>query len=249
MPANLDPVDRGRQRRRRARAAASSTRSRPRRCATGLLWCGTDDGLVWRDARRRAALAERHAAASSTPWSKVGIIEASHFDADTAYAAVDRHRLDDFDPVRLPHARRRQDLARRSRAGIPAGSFVNVVREDPERRGLLYAGHRDRRLRLVRRRRRLAAAPDEPAQLLGARHLACGAATSSSHARPRRSGCSTTSSPLRQLDANDGGGGRVALRAARSGAPESGGVPGDARAEGRALGRESAAGRDPRLSC
>ena len=83
-------------------------------------------------------MAERLAAAL-TPWSKVGILEASHFDADTVYAAIDRHRLDDLDP----HIYRTRDAGKTWTSiarGIPAGSFVNVVREDPERRGLLYAG-------------------------------------------------------------------------------------------------------------
>ena len=71
---------------------------------------------------------------------KVSLIDASHFDANTAYAA-DQHA-----PARrpaaahLPHARRRQDLDARSSHGLPDGAIVNAVREDPERRGLLFAG-------------------------------------------------------------------------------------------------------------
>jgi hypothetical protein len=75
-----------------------------------------------------------------TAWSKVGIIEASHFDAGTAYAAIDRHRLDDY----KPYIYRTHDGGATWTAianGIPDGSFVNAVREDPDkRRGLLYAG-------------------------------------------------------------------------------------------------------------
>jgi hypothetical protein len=70
---------------------------------------------------------------------KVGIIEASHFDSHVAYAAIDRHRLEDY----APHLYRTGDDGRSWTSiadGIPDGSFVNVVREDPQRRGLLYAG-------------------------------------------------------------------------------------------------------------
>ena len=74
-----------------------------------------------------------------TSWSKVGIIEASHFNVSTAYAAVDRHRLDDY----APYIYRTDDGGATWTPivnGIPNGSFVNAVREDPKRRGLLYAG-------------------------------------------------------------------------------------------------------------
>ena len=68
----------------------------------------------------------------------MGIVEASHFDADTAYLAVDRHRLDD----RRPYVYRTHDGGaswQLAVAGIAPDHFVNAVREDPERRGLLYA--------------------------------------------------------------------------------------------------------------
>ncbi|HSC13277.1 MAG TPA: hypothetical protein VLC97_20045, partial [Rhodanobacteraceae bacterium] len=74
-----------------------------------------------------------------TAWSKVGILDASPFDADSAYAAIDRHRLDDF----KPYVYRTHDGGKTWQmvaAGIPDGSFVNAVRADPVRRGLLYAG-------------------------------------------------------------------------------------------------------------
>jgi photosystem II stability/assembly factor-like uncharacterized protein len=104
----------------------------------GLIWTGTDDGYV------QLTRDEGKTWTNVTPlglaaWSKIGIIEASHFSADTAYAAVDRHRLDDNRPYLYrtrDGGRSWQNVAR----GIPAGSFVNAVREDPVRRGLLYAG-------------------------------------------------------------------------------------------------------------
>ncbi|MGE5344676.1 MAG: WD40/YVTN/BNR-like repeat-containing protein [Acidithiobacillales bacterium] len=106
--------------------------------ADGKIWCGTNDGLIWLsrdDGVHWSDVTPRQL----TPWSAVGILEPSHFDAATAYAAVDRHRLDDL----APYVYRTRDDGRSWELlakGIPGGSYVNVVREDPVRRGLLYAG-------------------------------------------------------------------------------------------------------------
>ncbi len=102
------------------------------------IWAGTDDGLIWitRDAGTHWT---NVTPPELTPWSKVGIIDASHFDANTAYAAVDRHRLDDD----RPYIYKTHDGGRHwylITSGIPQNESVNVVREDPQRRGLLYAG-------------------------------------------------------------------------------------------------------------
>jgi photosystem II stability/assembly factor-like uncharacterized protein len=110
----------------------------PSRVADRDLWVGTDDGRIWRTRDEGQHWTEVTPAAF-TPWSKVGILEAGHFDADTAYAAVDRHRLDDFKAYiyRTHDGGAHWQLAA---AGIPDGSFVNAVREDPVKKGLLYAG-------------------------------------------------------------------------------------------------------------
>jgi photosystem II stability/assembly factor-like uncharacterized protein len=104
---------------------------------TGLLWAGTDDGLV------QVTTDDGQNWANVTPkmpeWSTVDLIEASPFDANTAYVAVDRHKLDDF----KPYIFKTTDLGKTWAAitnGIPDGAFVHAVREDPKRRGLLYAG-------------------------------------------------------------------------------------------------------------
>ena len=110
----------------------------PSRTADHDLWVGTDDGLIWRT-RDEGEHWTDVTPAGLAPWSKVGIIDASHFDSETAYAAVDRHRLEDV----KPYVYRTHDGGKTWQMvanGIPDGSFVNAVREDPVRRGLLYAG-------------------------------------------------------------------------------------------------------------
>jgi photosystem II stability/assembly factor-like uncharacterized protein len=105
---------------------------------TGLIWAGSDTGRihVTRDGGKRW---DDVTPPELTPWSKISLIEASHFDPGTAYAAVDRHRLDDMRPyLYVTH-----DYGKSwqlSVDGIPADHFLRAVREDPEQRGLLYAG-------------------------------------------------------------------------------------------------------------
>ncbi|HXT72035.1 MAG TPA: hypothetical protein VN700_19935 [Vicinamibacterales bacterium] len=103
-----------------------------------VIWAGTDDGLIhatrnggvnWVDVTPPALVA----------WAKVAGIEASHFDPGTAYAAVNALRLDDL----RPHVYRTRDGGQRwveITQGLPDGGVINVVREDPQRRGLLFAG-------------------------------------------------------------------------------------------------------------
>jgi hypothetical protein len=104
----------------------------------GQIWAGTDDGLIW-VTHDEGGHWQNVTPKGLSAWSKVGLIEASHFDANTAYAAVDRHRLNDYKPyIYVTHnAGKTWTLAVN---GIPAGDFVNVVREDPQKSGLLYAG-------------------------------------------------------------------------------------------------------------
>src|SRR5262249_7887805 len=73
------------------------------------------------------------------PWAKVSLVEASRFDPGTAYVAVDAHKLDDLEP----YVYRTHDGGRtwtRITTGLQAPSHVYAVREDPTRRGLLFAG-------------------------------------------------------------------------------------------------------------
>ena len=113
----------------------------PSPIAASDIWAGTDDGSVWRTTDGGAHWIDVTPKAL-TPWSKIGVVEASHFDRNVAYIAVDRHRLDDF----APYLYRTGDGGKSWTAiadGLAGGNglnAVNVVREDPVRRGLLYAG-------------------------------------------------------------------------------------------------------------
>ncbi len=104
----------------------------------GVMWAGTSNGLVqltedggktWRNVSPPGL----------TRFHQVSMIEASRFDSATAFVAVEAHEANDF----APHVIRTTDAGKSWRetvTGIAAGDFVRVVREDPVRRGLLYAG-------------------------------------------------------------------------------------------------------------
>jgi len=102
------------------------------------IWAGTDDGLIHltTDGGRTW---HNVTPPEITSWSKVSLMDASHFDSGTAYAAVNRIRLDD----QRPHIYRTRDSGKTWKeivVGLPENAPVNVVREDPLRRGLLFAG-------------------------------------------------------------------------------------------------------------
>jgi hypothetical protein len=100
------------------------------------IWAGTDDGKLWTTRDGGAHWADITPAAL-TPWSKVTQLEASHFDDVSAYASVSRFRVDDLTPYiyKTHDAGKTWSLIT---GGLPA-SPVNAVREDPVRKGLLYA--------------------------------------------------------------------------------------------------------------
>ena len=102
------------------------------------IWAGTDTGLV--HLTRNAGKTWANVTPPEvTPWSKITHIEASRFSPSEAFIAIDRHRLDD----RGPHAFRTRDFGKTWQpivTGIGDHSFLNVIREDPKRKGLLFAG-------------------------------------------------------------------------------------------------------------
>ncbi|MDP9230477.1 MAG: glycoside hydrolase, partial [Bacteroidota bacterium] len=101
------------------------------------IWCGTDDGLihVTKDGGKNWKIVTPP---SVTSWSKVSLMDASHFDVNTVYAAVNRIRLDDMNP----HIYKTTDGGKSWKEivnGLPDDP-INAVREDPLRKGLLFAG-------------------------------------------------------------------------------------------------------------
>jgi photosystem II stability/assembly factor-like uncharacterized protein len=96
---------------------------------TGLIHLTRDGGKTWKDVTP----------AGLTAWSKISFIEASHFDPAVAYAAVDRSRLDD----QTPYLYRTHDYGATWELitnGIRAHAFLRGIREDIEKKGLLFAG-------------------------------------------------------------------------------------------------------------
>ena len=134
-PANLDPAT-------AADAPASKRRGviytiAPSPKVAGEIWVGTDDGLV-QLTRDEGKTWKNVTPPELTPWSKVTRVAASHFVDGEAYAAVDRHRLEDT----RPYLYRTKDFGKTWQQvsnGIPEGSFLNCVRDDPKVAGLLYA--------------------------------------------------------------------------------------------------------------
>jgi photosystem II stability/assembly factor-like uncharacterized protein len=102
------------------------------------LWAGTDDGLIWTTADGGGNWSNVTPPALKPFW-KVFNMDAGHFDVQTAYAAVNTLRLDDM----RPHLFRTHDGGKTWKeinSGIPNGGATSTIREDPKRKGLLYAG-------------------------------------------------------------------------------------------------------------
>lgn len=106
----------------------------------GTIWSGSDDGLVWvtRDGGKNWS--------NVTPpkdlmpeWIQINSLEASPFDAGTAYVAATMYKHDDYKPY-LYQTSDYGKTWKKITNGIPDGAFTRVIREDPNKRGLLYAG-------------------------------------------------------------------------------------------------------------
>ncbi|MBS1561566.1 MAG: glycosyl hydrolase [Bacteroidetes bacterium] len=104
----------------------------------GVFWAGSDDGLIHVSTDNAATW--KNVTPSGLPaFSLVSMIEASPYDAGTAYAAVNRYKLDDQD-VYIYKTTNYGASWTKITSGIPSGSFARVVREDPVRKDLLYCG-------------------------------------------------------------------------------------------------------------
>jgi photosystem II stability/assembly factor-like uncharacterized protein len=135
VPSNLDPTTAADAPKGKRRGVIYTIG--PSSVKAGEIWAGTDDGQI-QLTQDEGKNWENVTPPDLTPWSKVTHIEASHSDAGTAYAAIDRHRLEDYQP----YLYRTHDFGKtwqHVNNGIPDGSFLNCVREDPHRKTLLYA--------------------------------------------------------------------------------------------------------------
>ena len=104
----------------------------------GLLWAGTDDGLI--HLTRDDGQSWKNVTPKDMPaWSMVSLIDPSPHDPASAFVAIDRHKLDDFKPL-IYRTHDGGNTWTRIVTGIPDGSYVRAVREDPRKKGLLYAG-------------------------------------------------------------------------------------------------------------
>ena len=104
---------------------------------SNIIWCGTDDGLI-QLTKDGGKTWKNVTPPEINSWSKISLMDASHFDANTAYAAINRIRLDDLHP----HIYKTTDGGKTWKEivqGLP-NDPINVVREDPVRKGLLFAG-------------------------------------------------------------------------------------------------------------
>jgi photosystem II stability/assembly factor-like uncharacterized protein len=110
----------------------------PSPLAAGTIWVGTDNGLI-QLTRNDGASWNEVAPRGLPPWSMISLIDASPHNAATAYAAIDRHQMDDI----TPYIYRTHDFGKtwtKITNGIPGTAYVHAVREDPVRKGLLFAG-------------------------------------------------------------------------------------------------------------
>ncbi len=102
------------------------------------VWAGSDTGLIHitRDAGKNW---DDVTPSGLGAWSKISMIEASHFVDGEAYAAIDRHEIDDYRPF-LYRTRDFGKSWQRIDTGFAPTAFLRAVREDPEKKGLLFAG-------------------------------------------------------------------------------------------------------------
>jgi photosystem II stability/assembly factor-like uncharacterized protein len=115
----------------------------PSKIAKGLIWAGTNDGMIWltRDGGKNWTNVSKNVT-GMLPWGTIRRIEPSPFDAGTAYVAVDYHLMDNREPFIFKTSDFGQTWTRIS-DGLPHGhplGYVMAVAENPNRKGMLFAG-------------------------------------------------------------------------------------------------------------
>ncbi|APQ17489.1 VPS10 domain-containing protein [Maribacter hydrothermalis] len=104
----------------------------------GILWVGSDDGLI-HVSKDSGATWDNVTPANMPEWNMINSIEPSNFDEGTCYVAATRYKLGDFQPYLYKTTDYGKTWTKITN-GIPSEHFTRVVREDPKRKGLLYAG-------------------------------------------------------------------------------------------------------------
>jgi len=138
VPPNLDAATTADAPPNKRRGVIYTIAPSPIKAHANLVWIGTDDGYIqmtpdggrtWRNVTPPRVSA----------WSKIVMMQASHFDPNEAFAAVDRHRLADNNPY-IYRTRNAGTTWQLISNGLPAGVYVQTVKEDPQKKGLLFAG-------------------------------------------------------------------------------------------------------------
>lgn len=138
VPPNLDPATTADAPVGKRRGVIYTIAPSPISAHADLIWIGTDDGYIQKTLNGGKTW-QNVTPPGLTAWSKIVMMQASHFDADEAYAAVDRHRLEDNDPY-IYRTRDAGKTWQRVTNGLPAGVYMQTIKEDSKRKGLLFAG-------------------------------------------------------------------------------------------------------------
>src|SRR3954470_2721773 len=136
VPSSLDPVSAEDTDRNGKRGVIYAVGPSP--VNAHMIWIGTDDGLIQLTADEGKTW-QNVTPPSITSWSRISGIEGSHSQEDEAYATVDRHQLSDFGP-HLYRTRDRGKTWQEISRGLPSDGYLHVIKEDPVRHGLLFAG-------------------------------------------------------------------------------------------------------------